>query len=150
MNTIKEKLIALRSSRDMSQEDLGRELGVSVVTVNRWENGHNLPRKSMRRTIDRLLKRSQKMKALEIKAMMEMIGANQMAELARKGELTPDAVMDMEAKDIDNISSCTESFRVQYLCKSAKRQLEIFMKTREMLQDEMAKELEREISGNPV
>jgi DNA-binding transcriptional regulator YiaG len=33
----------IRRQLAVSQEDLARQLGVSYATVNRWENGHNLP-----------------------------------------------------------------------------------------------------------
>ena len=33
----------VRRQLALSQEDLARLLGVSYATVNRWENGHNLP-----------------------------------------------------------------------------------------------------------
>lgn len=35
----------LRRQLSLSQEDLARELGVSFVTVNRWEKGHSKPSK---------------------------------------------------------------------------------------------------------
>jgi DNA-binding transcriptional regulator YiaG len=38
------RLVAImRRQLALSQEDLARQLGVSYATVNRWENGHNLP-----------------------------------------------------------------------------------------------------------
>ncbi len=47
MNTDKpnlaELLIEVRRQLAFSQEDLARGLGVSYVTVNRWENGHSIP-----------------------------------------------------------------------------------------------------------
>ncbi len=36
-------VLALRQQLALSQEDLARQLGVSFATVNRWENGHNIP-----------------------------------------------------------------------------------------------------------
>ncbi len=35
----------MRHRLSLSQEDLARELGVSFVTVNRWEKGHSKPSK---------------------------------------------------------------------------------------------------------
>ena len=42
-NNIAAKLKKLRQTRGWSQEGLARELGVSFVTVNRWENGKTKP-----------------------------------------------------------------------------------------------------------
>lgn len=38
-------LVEMRRQLSLSQEDLARELGVSFVTVNRWEKGHSKPSK---------------------------------------------------------------------------------------------------------
>jgi putative transcriptional regulator len=38
-----ELVAAIRQQLALSQEDLARQLGVSYATVNRWENGHNIP-----------------------------------------------------------------------------------------------------------
>jgi putative transcriptional regulator len=38
-------LVEMRHRLSLSQEDLARELGVSFVTVNRWEKGHSKPSK---------------------------------------------------------------------------------------------------------
>jgi transcriptional regulator with XRE-family HTH domain len=35
----------VRRQLDLSQEDLARQLGVSLATVNRWENGMSRPSK---------------------------------------------------------------------------------------------------------
>ena len=35
----------LRTILKMTQEDLAHELGVTVSTVNRWENGHSRPQR---------------------------------------------------------------------------------------------------------
>ena len=35
----------IRRQLTLSQEDLARQLGVSYVTVNRWENGQSKPSK---------------------------------------------------------------------------------------------------------
>lgn len=35
----------MRHRLELSQEELARELGVSFVTVNRWEKGHAKPSK---------------------------------------------------------------------------------------------------------
>ena len=41
----------------LSQEDLAQKLGVSYVTVNRWENGKFEPTIKMKKKLNRLLKR---------------------------------------------------------------------------------------------
>lgn len=45
---------ALRVSLGMTQEDLAHELGVTVSTVNRWENGHTRPSRLATAGLDRL------------------------------------------------------------------------------------------------
>ena len=37
------RLVEIRKSLDMSQEEMARLLGVVFATVNRWENGHSSP-----------------------------------------------------------------------------------------------------------
>lgn len=44
----------LRVSLGMTQEDLAHELGVTVSTVNRWENGHTRPSRLATAGLDRL------------------------------------------------------------------------------------------------
>lgn len=44
----------LRLSLNMTQEDLAHELGVTVSTVNRWENGHTRPSRLATAGLDRL------------------------------------------------------------------------------------------------
>jgi len=38
-----ERLTAIRTSLDLSQEQMARLLGVSFASVNRWEGGHSSP-----------------------------------------------------------------------------------------------------------
>lgn len=53
-----ELLVAeLRSVMNVSQEDLAKLLGVSSITVSRWENGHSKPKKIIQIRIDKLLER---------------------------------------------------------------------------------------------
>ncbi|MCH5165503.1 MAG: helix-turn-helix transcriptional regulator [Clostridiales bacterium] len=42
---MKDKLLYIRAKKNMSQEALARELGVSFATINRWEKGHTTPSK---------------------------------------------------------------------------------------------------------
>lgn len=44
----------LRVNLGMTQEDLAHELGVTVSTVNRWENGHTRPSRLATAGLDRL------------------------------------------------------------------------------------------------
>ncbi|HZR80381.1 MAG TPA: helix-turn-helix domain-containing protein [Candidatus Binatia bacterium] len=44
----------LRKKLKLTQEELARELAVTVSTVNRWENGHSGPSKLALRSIDAL------------------------------------------------------------------------------------------------
>lgn len=43
MNTIGESIAALRKKKEMTQEALAAELGVSAQSVSKWENGTNMP-----------------------------------------------------------------------------------------------------------
>jgi len=45
----------LRRNLRMTQEEFAHTLGITVATVNRWENGHAKPSKLARRAIDRLV-----------------------------------------------------------------------------------------------
>lgn len=44
----------MRTKLAMTQEEFAHELGITVSTVNRWENGHSEPSKLARATIGRL------------------------------------------------------------------------------------------------
>ena len=44
----------VREFLDLTQEEFAHVLGVTVSTVNRWENGHAAPSKPARRAIVRL------------------------------------------------------------------------------------------------
>lgn len=47
----------MRSKLSMTQEEFAQALGITVSTVNRWENGHSEPSKLARATISRLAER---------------------------------------------------------------------------------------------
>lgn len=49
IKTLREKLI-------ISQDELAKILGVSFVSVNRWENGHHEPTIKIKRKLVQLLK----------------------------------------------------------------------------------------------
>jgi putative transcriptional regulator len=44
----------MRNRLSMTQEEFAHALGITVSTVNRWENGHSEPSKLARATIARL------------------------------------------------------------------------------------------------
>lgn len=52
---LKEQLKELRRRKGWAQEDLAREIGVSLSTVQRWENKGSKPNRLARREIQRLL-----------------------------------------------------------------------------------------------
>lgn len=47
-------IIALRQRLDMTQEEFAHAIGVTVSTVNRWENGHVEPSRLARKAMDNL------------------------------------------------------------------------------------------------
>ena len=47
-------LRAIRDAMTLTQEQLADRLGVSFATVNRWENGANMPQKAAREVITAL------------------------------------------------------------------------------------------------
>ena len=53
------KILQIRQNLSLSQEELAEKLGVSFATVNRWENGHSAPRKTVMETIHRLYETAQ-------------------------------------------------------------------------------------------
>ena len=54
MEQLKEKVKELRKKRGWSQEDLAREAGVSLSTVQRWEKKGGAPTRLARREIRKL------------------------------------------------------------------------------------------------
>ena len=55
MEQFKEKVKALREKRGWSQEDLAREIDVSLSTVQRWERKGANPTRLARRELKKLL-----------------------------------------------------------------------------------------------
>ncbi len=45
----------MRNRLSMTQEEFAPALGITVSTVNRWENGHSAPSKLARATLSRLI-----------------------------------------------------------------------------------------------
>ena len=56
MKKLKEKVKELRRKRGWAQEDLAREIGVSLSTVQRWERQGARPTRLARRELLRLFK----------------------------------------------------------------------------------------------
>lgn len=73
-NTFKgASVTALRRRLNMTQEEFAHAIGVTVSTVNRWENGHITPSRLARRAMEALLQ--QAMRATSEEAS-EASGAN--------------------------------------------------------------------------
>lgn len=56
MGHLKEKVKELRRKMSWTQEDLAREIGVSLSTVQRWESRGGKPIRLARRELERLFK----------------------------------------------------------------------------------------------
>jgi len=56
MEQIREKVKELRKKRGWAQEDMAREIGVSLSTVQRWERQGGKPTRLARRELKRLFK----------------------------------------------------------------------------------------------
>ncbi|MFH1647638.1 MAG: helix-turn-helix transcriptional regulator [Chloroflexota bacterium] len=56
MKELKEKVRELRKRKEWVQEDLARELGVSLSTVQRWEKRGGNPTRLARRELKKLFK----------------------------------------------------------------------------------------------
>ena len=54
MDDLKEKVKALRRKKGWAQEDMAREIGVSLSTVQRWEKQGGQPTRLARRELLRL------------------------------------------------------------------------------------------------
>ena len=53
-----EMLKQYRAKMFLSQNNLAKKIGVSVVTVNRWENGHFEPTIRCKRELNKLFKKA--------------------------------------------------------------------------------------------
>ncbi|MCJ7743165.1 MAG: helix-turn-helix domain-containing protein [Dehalococcoidales bacterium] len=58
MNTIEVKIKEIREKMSWSQEDLAREVGVSLSTVHRWEKYGVKPSRLAQRELQRVLERA--------------------------------------------------------------------------------------------
>ena len=52
----KEIIIQIRAILNISQQELAKILGVSFVTINRWENGKTIPSKKHCKILENMLK----------------------------------------------------------------------------------------------
>ena len=57
METYERLIPELRAAMNISQEELAKILGVSLVTVSRWENGHVKPTKIIKVKLGKLFTR---------------------------------------------------------------------------------------------
>ncbi len=57
MDALSEKLKELRKKKGWTQEDMSREIYVSLYTVQRWEKRGGVPTRLARRELQRLFRR---------------------------------------------------------------------------------------------
>ncbi|MBA7469115.1 MAG: helix-turn-helix domain-containing protein [Dehalococcoidia bacterium] len=57
MERLSEKLKELRKKKGLTQEDMAREINVSLSTVQRWEKKGGEPTRLARRELQRLFRR---------------------------------------------------------------------------------------------
>lgn len=67
--TSAELVATIRARRDLTQEELARELGVSFTTVNAWERGRSEPRRAKRLQLEEMAAAVQARDALRILAV---------------------------------------------------------------------------------
>ncbi|HEY83329.1 MAG TPA: helix-turn-helix transcriptional regulator [Dehalococcoidia bacterium] len=58
MERLQEKLKELRKKREWTQEDLAREMNVSLSTVQRWEKRGGEPTRLARRELKKLFRKA--------------------------------------------------------------------------------------------
>jgi transcriptional regulator with XRE-family HTH domain len=66
METLAPRLKKLRKLKGWSQEQVARELGVSLNTVQRWESGRNKPSALAREKLQRLFAQVEKGNQLQL------------------------------------------------------------------------------------
>ncbi len=86
MDDLSHKLLTIRSNLSLSQEELASKLGVSFATINRWENGHSVPRKSIKEAIYKFYE--------EAKSKSNILNKNIVRRKARGGGLSEDNILD--------------------------------------------------------
>ncbi|MFC2001330.1 helix-turn-helix domain-containing protein [Chloroflexota bacterium] len=58
MDVLGEKIRAMRRTMKWSQEDLAREIGVSLSTVQRWETKDGKPIRLARKELEKLFRKN--------------------------------------------------------------------------------------------
>jgi transcriptional regulator with XRE-family HTH domain len=48
-------MAGIRRERRLRQREMAAQLGIAVETISRWENGHYVPRRSLRLKLDHWL-----------------------------------------------------------------------------------------------
>lgn len=100
METIGSRIYALRAQKKLSQKSLGELLGVSGVTVLKWERDENVPKheslvllsEKLDTTIDYILYGTMEKRGTKLEKLIEKITL-----LSRAGELTNDRIDVLES-----------------------------------------------------
>ena len=91
------KLLKIRQSLSLSQEELAEELGVSFATVNRWENGHSFPRKTIIEAIHQLYDLAHNESSMNPKSGLKVknrVTLNRKAKINRRAGLLDHSAME--------------------------------------------------------
>ena len=100
METIGSRILALRTKKKLSQKALGQLLGVSGVTVLKWEKDENVPKheslellsKKLDTTIDYILYGATETKGTKLDKLIDKI-----ISLSKNGELTDERIYIIES-----------------------------------------------------
>ncbi len=100
METVGSRILALRTKKKLSQKTLGQMLGVSGVTVLKWEKDENVPKhenlsmlsKNLDTTIDYILYGFTKTKGTGLDRLID-----KMTLLSKNGELTNERISIIES-----------------------------------------------------
>jgi len=68
---ISTRVINLREALGLTQEELAAKLYVSFATINRWENGKNVPQRRQMEMIEQLEKQSASLLAFDKRAAQQ-------------------------------------------------------------------------------
>ena len=55
MDSYKDAIVELRMKLNVSQDELAKKLGVSFLSINRWENGRHMPTKIVKLKLSKSL-----------------------------------------------------------------------------------------------
>ena len=100
METIGSRILALRTQKKLTQKALGQLLGVSGVTVLKWERDENVPKhenlsllsRKLDTTIDYILYGTTEVQGTGLDSLIEKIKL-----LSRNGELTTERIYIIES-----------------------------------------------------